>query len=429
MWLIRNSLLILFLLQLIVNGSWANAIRGSVEGGDLDSTESSTQATTTPFDCGWLASPFNVTENKEVVFQYNGTCCTPKAKDLLDSNGFASTFLVKHSPFTLRGDEEVTQSINRERQAALTSLLYCNQEACPEMEEIWTDCKSTTTSTITSTPSSTSSVGCGPLKESRTLRKVDEEGKISIRYNGECCTAEAMKILDRENIYLLSNIRNDELYDIIVDYLFCIEGACEIKEPWSNCSGSSTTSTASSSAGRSSTTSPVSSSSRTTTTSTSTGTSAETSSQGKSTESTTTSTSSSSTTENETGPAGPDNEGSQDSSATTTTSTPSSTSTLFSDDSTSNGSTDRSPTTRPVSSTSRTVTTSISTGTSTSSSSTTTASTPEDPISDEAVVEQFSTETSTESSTTSSTRPPSTRYSSTEQSTSEPPKDDDDTLP
>ncbi|CAL2041686.1 unnamed protein product [Caenorhabditis brenneri] len=205
-------------------------------GGDLVSTESPSPMTTTPFNCGWLAVPFNVTENKEVVFQYNGTCCTPKAKELLDKNEFADTFVVKNSPFMLPGYEEVTKNILvKRRQAALTSLLYCDRDACPEMEEVWTDCKSTTTSTTTPAPSSTSSVECGPLKESRTLWKVDEKSRIVIRYNGECCTAEAMKILDREKISL--NIRNDELYDIIVDYLFCIEGACEIKETWSNCSG------------------------------------------------------------------------------------------------------------------------------------------------------------------------------------------------
>ncbi|EGT33987.1 hypothetical protein CAEBREN_12464 [Caenorhabditis brenneri] len=177
MWLLRNSLLILFLLQLIVNRSCANAIRDDQKTPTTStdtsiSTGTSTPTTTAPMNCLWLDTPFEYMD-KSSTFTYNGSCCTEIAYKALNGSRYQEQIdnwddiqdqISRESsvPLKLKSKESVMKN-------ALVNLLYCIEEAC-DLEETWTNCSDITTTVSTSTPMSTSttsesSTGASPTTD------------------------------------------------------------------------------------------------------------------------------------------------------------------------------------------------------------------------------------------------------------------------
>uniref|UniRef100_A0A8R1HHA8 Sushi domain-containing protein n=1 Tax=Caenorhabditis japonica TaxID=281687 RepID=A0A8R1HHA8_CAEJA len=177
-----------------------------------------TSTTTTPeFNCYWLDETFYF-----ILSFYEGTCCDSQSVDYLNEN-YGSKWST--SPHAFDKIMYVTE---------LLDTGYCGSSTFK------TD-KASTTLPSTTTPQ----FDCSWLEEPFTSSKNDQN-EMAASYNASCCTQTAVDaILGSKYSRKLNYFPSYQTrWNILTNFLYCVEGACTEPNPvWTNCSDYSTTTT------------------------------------------------------------------------------------------------------------------------------------------------------------------------------------------
>ncbi|CAP25365.2 Protein CBG04714 [Caenorhabditis briggsae] len=153
--------------------------------------------TSSPIDCGWLATDFAVYDelNVEATFIYSRNCCSETAHEKLANTKFAIDIEdMEKTPISdTFSDNDKDEKLNKLKEAALTKLLYCIPNACPGLDSIWDNCTEATTTTTTTTLTTTTESPQTTTKKcdswlNTQFDVTDKNGVVTFTYNANCYT-------------------------------------------------------------------------------------------------------------------------------------------------------------------------------------------------------------------------------------------------